>query len=175
MTNPVDLPAVEAVIREMKDAGFTYSNYLMRGLHQTLMRNYNIKEDWCNALKACLKIYFLIEPIIIPPGLPYERLDTLMMICTFMDAALPSQVTNGMNGFPNNAQNISSHVWAHLRMKLARDTEKCFGVDSIAGKFELKAAVEGQQWLSGAVAKLGATWSYVPLTDPKEKGCLSRR
>lgn len=140
---PVGVPAVEAMIVILEMDDFTYSSHFMHRLHWSLMWEHLFDKDTPNALKVSLKIYLVIEPMLDPPILPHERLDTLSRVCKLMEDC--------DIGFPGNFKGMFCFLTPHFRRKLAMETVKWFGGDSVVAQSLMQSAMNCQAKLDDAL------------------------
>lgn len=134
------LTGLANAIEAMKQGKYGYGIYPMRDLHQQAYLTHLRRGETAECLKVALKIYYVIEPMIVPPIYEDYRLCTLYTIVSLLNAPPPG--TTSIEELPPALQEIIPVVFIHLRAKIATDTERCYGADSIVAKFERQFFVD---------------------------------
>lgn len=159
--------AVQRAIKDMQDAGFGYEAPQMRALHQYALKG-NIHEfDTAAALKNCLKIYYLIEPVSVPSVMPSDRINTLFNLVSLLDShvEVSSDHMKACTPLPEAVQKLRLTILLHLKAKVHQETEKWFGADSTAAMTEKHVFEDLVVKINAMISPLGLSLGYVPLKN----------
>lgn len=133
---------IQDTIRDMKSAGFGTANG-MYGLYKHAISGYMSRGKTVDALKHVLELYYIVGPGRIPRVYPHFRIDTLFILICILEIkhfieCLPVDVaqTKEYELLPEEVNVLYQDIRMHLKWKLAADTAKYFGENSIAAKFE---------------------------------------
>jgi hypothetical protein len=128
-----------------------------------------------NVLKACLKLYYVIEPGLIPNLLRTQRLDTLHVLLSFENLCAESMISDReVPGISRSLKEIIFYVHAHHEMQLASGTKKWLGADSAASKCEKRIIEAGEAYQREEAAKRGICYLHRRLKDEDEKALCMR-
>jgi hypothetical protein len=127
---PPALKEIEAAVEKLMGSGFGLDRYPMRSFHLLLLGGYIKQRKYEQVLKACLTLYYFIEPSQTPPTSREERLETLHYMIQLFDW------WQADNSSPTPVQMTKQKLYFHLRHKFVRETETCYGPDSAVGKYE---------------------------------------
>jgi hypothetical protein len=119
---PQHIKDFETAIAAMKKAGFGYDAFGMRQLYFNVCKCYMVKQDWANALKTALTLYYAIDPAQTPALPASTHVNTLhcLMACV-------------MKGHGTDAplRPLMPALHYDLRRLLLKGLEKCYGKDSL--------------------------------------------
>lgn len=128
------LTGLANAIEAMKQGEYGYGIYPMRDLHQQTYLTHFRRGETAECLKVALKIYYVIEPTIVPPIYEDYRLCTLYTVVSLLNPSTAG--TTDLEELPFTLKEIIPIIFIHLRSKIAMDTERCYGADSIVARFE---------------------------------------
>ncbi|KUJ23260.1 uncharacterized protein LY89DRAFT_777046 [Mollisia scopiformis] len=164
---PGKLSEVQRTISDIEKDGFGHS-LSVRFLHKLAMIAFLMNGNEAEAFKHCIKIYYVVEPKIPPPEYisPQDRLSTLYRLCCF---AAPMEIDDpevGTVEVPPKMMALMTGSWAHLRYKLVKEIEKCFGADSAVAMVE-KSDFEDKTALIDDTNRIHGEggFRYVPLAE----------
>jgi tetratricopeptide (TPR) repeat protein len=151
------LQYLERTIRIMeKSKNNIIGSPLIHYAYQRLVDVHYRLGDYEKALKAALKIRYIIEPAQEPTLLPYNRLGSLFNIILLMQSPIQAKAV----------LDVSNSVLVHLRVMYVKNVIKCFGSDSMVAKYESGALSR----FAMEHAKKNGGKKYVPLaTNEGEK------
>ncbi|KUJ21562.1 SET domain-containing protein [Mollisia scopiformis] len=159
----LDMEDLEIAIEDMRQHQMGYGIYPMRDIHQQAYLAYFSKGKTSECLKLALKIYYQVEPVIKPPIYEDYRLCTLYTIISLLNPPPPG--TTNLDELPLVVLMLIPNIFLYLRDKLARDTEKCYGADSIVAKFERNFFVQASDPLK---EDMSGSLKYSPLDKSVE-------
>ena len=167
MSSVTQQRAVDRAIKDMLAAGFGYNTIPMRSLYQHALRGNIFKFKTADALKNCLKIYYLVEPNHRPAILPFGRINTLFNLVSLLDIKIEARTDHmkACDPLPQEVTKLLAIILFHLKAKLVREEAKWFGSDTNiarSGKFIFEDILVRLKIMSGAVGK---TFNYTPLSE----------
>jgi hypothetical protein len=160
----LEMEGLESAIEDMRLHHMGYGVYPMRDIHQQAYLAYLSKGKTSECLKLALKIYYQVEPMISPPIYEDYRLCTLYAIVSLLNPPLPEE-TN-LEPLPPTILEIIPKVFLQLRRKLASDTERCYGADSLVAQFERQFFTKTSERLQNAV---NGSPAYAASKDSEEQ------
>jgi hypothetical protein len=123
---------------------------------------------WKGAWKIWLKIHYIIEPAQLPPFEPDQRVKSLRILIALLD-----NEDILFDSEPVEIRDSIPRLRYHLRGKLLRDTQKCFGADLAVAKFEHKRYEQDFGVLEEKARTDLMTFGdveYIPVAESGEQG-----
>ncbi|KUJ21580.1 uncharacterized protein LY89DRAFT_714673 [Mollisia scopiformis] len=163
---------IERGIQAILTARFGYGSLHMHKLHEILASAYAVRAEYATALKICLKMFYVIEPLILNMHLEpfpiHVRASTLFRVTCLLesDAIKPPP---HIPRLPRNIQVLVPKVSMHLRKKLLNLFPLSFGEDAIAVRLERNALERNMDYLMIGRRHQGLLWRYVPLEESVEE------
>jgi hypothetical protein len=163
---------VERAIEDMKKAGFGYSTRSMETLHGLAAKGQLCNTNTAEALKICLKIYYLILPAGNPKPVLQRRITVFFAIVSLLhhnkldDEPESNPGVKALQPLPQKVMDLLTNILFHLKAKLVSDTTKCFGEDSMASRLE-KASFE--VIFTSLRLFVPTLRNYVPLRESQEE------
>jgi hypothetical protein len=161
------LKHVEHAIDQLKVSGRYPHCWPTHELHNILYSGRFFAEEHADALKLWLKIHFVIQPAQLPRFSPDQTIKSLRVLIALLSDEDVCKALKTDNSFPPELVDVLPRIVYHLRGKLVRQTENCWGADSAVAKFERKLYEEHFGALEKDLMALKESY-YIPVTENEE-------
>lgn len=162
----LEMEGLEGAIEDMRLHHMGFGVYPMRDIHQQAYLAYFSKGKTSECLKLALKIYYQVEPMISPPIYEDYRLCTLYTIISLLNYPPPEAIN--LEPLPLTVLEMIPKVFLPLRHKLAVDTERCYGADSLVGQYERQFFVKTAERLQNIALGTVEYQTYEETDEQKE-------
>lgn len=165
-------------IEALTKAGWQIGTYPLRALHLKLVQGYIERGLFAEALKLCLKIYYVIEPAQISYYKTLaSRIATLYLLLSLLvidpyglTYSIKAKASGPTSETPIAIQTLAFQVYPHLRAKFGKDLQTCFGANSSQCIVDKKLFEKDLKYLEKN-SKIYSVhdFQYITLSESKEE------
>jgi len=122
-------------LNDILESGASWGVFPMADLHLLVYSGYCRGLDRPNMLKTWLRFVYLVEPASRPRHPKDQCITHLKLLINPLNT---SSAHDEYLPYPASVAKLTTNLWYHLRYKVLRDVQKCFGEDSEIARFQYR-------------------------------------